>query len=106
MPGLNQRNAGAACGPLRWRYGLSLNQRLELLSDLEVQLCDPFVELALAAILGAARQIKVFLGVAESGDQLGLGVDHHEDNSRRCWRIVSATQSPCPTIKPSLAARG
>jgi hypothetical protein len=43
------------------------------LSNLEVQLGDPFVELALAAILGADRQIKVFLGVAESRDQLGLG---------------------------------
>src|ERR1700682_5905801 len=88
------------------RYGLSLDQRLKLLRDLEVQLRETLVELALAAILGADRQIKVFLGVAESRDQLGLEIDHHEDNSRRCWRIVSATKSPTSAIKPGPAARG
>src|SRR5229473_361584 len=70
------------CG--RWRPvaagdALSLDQRLKLLRDLYVQRCNTFVERALAAILGAGRQIKVFLRVAESCDQLGLGIDHHED---------------------------
>ena len=55
---------------------LAVHHGLKLLSNLEVQLCDTFVELALAAILGADRQIKVFLGVAENRFQPGLGIDH------------------------------
>src|SRR6266478_2287540 len=61
------------CG---WPCALPAHHGLKLLSDLEVQLCDTLVELALAAILGARRQIKVFLHVAEDFDQLGLGIDH------------------------------
>src|SRR5258705_5127115 len=63
----------ARCG---WPCALPAHHGLKLLSDLEVQLCDTLVELALAAILGARRQIKVFLHVAEDLDQLGLGIDH------------------------------
>jgi hypothetical protein len=56
------------------------------LSNLEVQLGDPLVELALAAILGAGRQIKVFLGVVESRDQLGLGINRQPGPSSHVWQ--------------------
>ena len=93
------RSFAGRCGR---RYALPVDQRLKLVSDLDVQLCDTFVELALAAILGADRQINVFLRVAENRDQLGLGIDHYGRCSRRCWRIVSATKSPAEprAIKP------
>src|SRR5258707_10709909 len=78
-PGLNWPRWTALWPDAIGHYALPAHHGLKLLSDLEVQLCDTFVEFALAAILGADRQIKVFLGVAESRDQLGLGIDHHED---------------------------
>ena len=65
---------------------LTAQHGLKLLSNLEVQLCDTFVEFALAAILGADRQIKVFLGVAKSRYQLGLGIDHQPSPSGHAWQ--------------------
>jgi hypothetical protein len=54
------------------REGLAVDQRLKLLSDPNVQLHDTLLELALPAILGFDREIKVFLRVVENLDQLGL----------------------------------
>jgi len=53
----------ARCG---WPYGLLVDQRLKLLSDLEVERHDPLIELPLAAIGTFGREIKVFLRIAEN----------------------------------------
>src|SRR6266849_10585453 len=90
------------CG--RWRPvaagdALSLDQRLKLLRDLYVQLCNTFVERALATILGAGRQINVFLRAAESCDQLGLGIDHHQDTPAVAGGSLPRLRSP-PAMPP------
>jgi hypothetical protein len=60
-------------------YGLLVDQRLKLLSDINVQLYDTLAELALAAILTFDREIKVFFRIAENINELCLGIDYHDD---------------------------
>src|SRR5216683_4783795 len=91
------------CG--RWRPvaagdALSLDQRIQLLRDPYVQLCNAFVELALATILGAGREINVFLRVAESCDQPGLGIDQHQDAPAVAGGSFPRLRSP-PDSRPS-----
>jgi hypothetical protein len=62
------RGAARCGGP----YGLLVDQRLKLLSDLEVERHDPLIELPLAAIGTFGREIKVFLRIAENINELGL----------------------------------
>jgi hypothetical protein len=56
--------------------GLPVDQSLKLLGDLDVQLDDTLVCLALATILGSDREGTVTLGVVENREQLGAGIDH------------------------------